>query len=169
LQKDGVRGLVVYHPARIIELRNRRGEKREWLGGDAFAVGFPLVADRLPSLSEGTVLDGELTASRFGTFASTPRRPEPHRNHAARCPTSALDGSAVSVRKSSDARFDRFARLVIGRGVALALSLTPFRKDSFDCPIHRIPSLDQCRSPGGGDFRTSFRDLQVGIAQGCAL
>ena len=36
---DGVRGLVVYQPGRVLEMRNRRGEKRDWLRGDAFEAG----------------------------------------------------------------------------------------------------------------------------------
>ena len=37
---DGVRGLVVYQPERVVEMRNRRGEKRDWLRGDAFESGL---------------------------------------------------------------------------------------------------------------------------------
>jgi hypothetical protein len=43
-------------------MRNRRGEERDWLRGDAFEAGLRRLADRSPNLSEGTVLDGELTA-----------------------------------------------------------------------------------------------------------
>lgn len=68
---DGVRGLVVYQPDRVIEMRNRRGEKREWLRGDAFEAGLRRLANRLPNLWEGTVLDGELTVGRFeGTMSA---------------------------------------------------------------------------------------------------
>ncbi|MFL5686240.1 MAG: hypothetical protein ACJ77D_09330 [Chloroflexota bacterium] len=68
---DGVRGLVVYHPDRVIEMRNRRGEKRDWLRGDGFETGLRRLADRLPNLWEGTVLDGELTTGRFeGTMSA---------------------------------------------------------------------------------------------------
>lgn len=68
---DGVRGLVVYQPGRVIEMRNRRGEKRHWLRGDGFEAGLRRLADRLPNLWEGTVLDGELTAGRFeGTMSA---------------------------------------------------------------------------------------------------
>ena len=68
---DGVRGLVVYHPNRVMEMRNRRGEKRDWLRGDTFEAGLRRLADRLPNLWEGTVLDGELTAGRFeGTMSA---------------------------------------------------------------------------------------------------
>jgi ATP-dependent DNA ligase len=68
---DGVRGLVIYAAERTIETRNRRGERRDWLRGDAFEAGLRRLADRLPNLWEGTVLDGELTAGRFeGTMAA---------------------------------------------------------------------------------------------------
>jgi ATP-dependent DNA ligase len=68
---DGVRGLVVYQPERVLEVRNRRGEKRDWLRGDEFERGLRRLADRLPNLWEGTVLDGELTAGRFeGTMSA---------------------------------------------------------------------------------------------------
>jgi ATP-dependent DNA ligase len=59
---DGVRGLVVYQPGRVLAMRNRRGEKRDWLRGDKFEAGLRRLDDRLPNLWEGTVLDGELTA-----------------------------------------------------------------------------------------------------------
>ena len=62
---DGVRGLVVYQPERVLEMPNRRGEKREWLRSDAFEAGLRRLADRLPNLWEGTVLDGELIAGPF--------------------------------------------------------------------------------------------------------
>jgi len=68
---DGVRGLVVYRPERVLEMRNRRGENRDWLRGDAFEAGLRRLADRLPNLWEGTVLDGELTAGPFeGTMSA---------------------------------------------------------------------------------------------------
>jgi ATP-dependent DNA ligase len=68
---DGVRGLLVYQPEGILEMRNRRGEKRDWLRGDEFEKGLRRLADRLPNLWEGTVLDGELTAGRFeGTMSA---------------------------------------------------------------------------------------------------
>jgi bifunctional non-homologous end joining protein LigD len=68
---DGVRGLVVYQPDGSIETRNRRGERRDWLRGDAFEHGLRRLADRLPILWQGTVLDGELIADRFaGTMAA---------------------------------------------------------------------------------------------------
>jgi hypothetical protein len=68
---DRVRGLVVYQPERVLEMRNRRGEKRDRLRGDAFEAGLLRLADRLPILWEGTVLDGELTAGRFeGTMSA---------------------------------------------------------------------------------------------------
>src|SRR4029450_12907576 len=63
---DGVRVLVIYQPGRLLEMRNRRGENRDWLRGDDFEKGLRRLADRLPNLWEGTVLDGELTAGRVG-------------------------------------------------------------------------------------------------------
>jgi ATP-dependent DNA ligase len=71
---DGVRGLVIYGPEDTIETRNRRGERRDWLRGDAFEAGLRRLAAKLPSLWDGTVLDGELTAGRFeGTMACSAR------------------------------------------------------------------------------------------------
>jgi ATP-dependent DNA ligase len=68
---DGVLGLVVYEPDDTIETRNRRGERRNWLRGDAFEGGLRRLANRLPILWAGTVLDGELIADRFaGTTAA---------------------------------------------------------------------------------------------------
>jgi ATP-dependent DNA ligase len=68
---DGVRGLLVYQPEGILEMRNRRGEKRDWLRGDEFERGLRGLADRLPNLWEGTILDGELTSGRFeGTMSA---------------------------------------------------------------------------------------------------
>jgi len=68
---DGVRGLLVYQPEGILEMRNRRGEKRDWLRGDEFEKGLRRLADRLPNLWEGMVLDGGLTAGRFeGTMSA---------------------------------------------------------------------------------------------------
>jgi ATP-dependent DNA ligase len=68
---DGVRGLVVYQPDGSIETRNRRGERRDWLRGDAFEGGLSRLANCLPILWHGTVLNGELIAGRFaGTMAA---------------------------------------------------------------------------------------------------
>jgi ATP-dependent DNA ligase len=68
---DGVRGLVVYQPDGSIETRNRRGERRNWLRGDAFERGLRRLPNRLPILWHDTVLDGELIAGRFaGTMAA---------------------------------------------------------------------------------------------------
>ena len=68
---DGVRGLVVFGRERTIETRNRRGERRDWLRGDAFEAGLRRLGQRLPNVWQGTVLDGELTAGRFeGTMAA---------------------------------------------------------------------------------------------------
>jgi hypothetical protein len=68
---DGVRGLVVYQPGGILEIRNRKGEGRDWLRGDSFETGLRRLGGRLPNVWDGTVLDGELTAGRFeGTMAA---------------------------------------------------------------------------------------------------
>jgi bifunctional non-homologous end joining protein LigD len=68
---DGVRGLVVYQGEGTIETRNRRGERRDWLRGNAFEAGLRRLANRLPILWNGTVLDGELIADRFaGTMSA---------------------------------------------------------------------------------------------------
>jgi bifunctional non-homologous end joining protein LigD len=64
---DGVRGLIAYLPDGTVETRNRRGERRDWLRAPAFADGLRRLADRLPILWQGTVLDGELTAGEFRT------------------------------------------------------------------------------------------------------
>jgi bifunctional non-homologous end joining protein LigD len=64
---DGVRGLVVYGPDGLLETRNRNGIRRDWLRGDAFETGLRRLADRLPILWDGTVLDGELTTGCFQT------------------------------------------------------------------------------------------------------
>lgn len=58
-------------PEQTIETRNRRGERRDWLRGDEFEAGLRQLAQRLPNVWQGTVLDGELTAGRFsGTMAA---------------------------------------------------------------------------------------------------
>jgi bifunctional non-homologous end joining protein LigD len=68
---DGVRGLLAFLPEGTMETRNRRGVRRDWLRGDAFEAGLRRLAQRLPILWDGTVLDGELIASRFaGTMAA---------------------------------------------------------------------------------------------------
>jgi bifunctional non-homologous end joining protein LigD len=64
---DGVRGLIVYRPDGVLEARNRRGEVREWFRRGTFRDGLLSLADRLPILWRGTVLDGELTAGRFAS------------------------------------------------------------------------------------------------------
>ena len=78
---DGVRGLVVYGPGGYLETRNRSGIRRDWLRGDAFEGGLRRLANRLPILWHGTVLDGELTAGRFETtmaalFGAKRHRPD---------------------------------------------------------------------------------------------
>jgi ATP-dependent DNA ligase len=67
---DGVRGLIAYRPGGVIETRNRSGVRRDWLRGDGFEGGLRRLADRLPILWNGTVLDGELTSGRFGSTMS---------------------------------------------------------------------------------------------------
>jgi bifunctional non-homologous end joining protein LigD len=64
---DGIRCLVAYLPDETIETRNRQGERRDWLRHPSFAAGVRRLADRLPVLWRGTVLDGELTTGRFRT------------------------------------------------------------------------------------------------------
>ena len=61
---DGVRGLISFSNGHL-EARNRRGIRRGWLRGDGFEFGLRRLAERLPILWHGTVLDGELTAGRF--------------------------------------------------------------------------------------------------------
>jgi ATP-dependent DNA ligase len=67
---DGVRGLVVYAPGRVIETRNRHGVRRDWLRGDNFELGLRRLGGKLPILWDGTVLDGELTTGHFATTMS---------------------------------------------------------------------------------------------------
>jgi ATP-dependent DNA ligase len=62
---DGVRGLVVFQPDGSLEMRNRRGIRRDWLRGDRFEAGLRHLGDVLPLLWRDTVIDGELTAGRF--------------------------------------------------------------------------------------------------------
>lgn len=76
---DGVRGLVVYRDDRTIETRNRHGVRRDWLRGDGFETGLRRLAGRLPSLWNGTVLDGELTTGRFATTMSALLGSKAHR------------------------------------------------------------------------------------------
>jgi ATP-dependent DNA ligase len=61
---DGVRCLLSFSNG-TLETRNRRGIRRDWLRGDSFEDGLRRLADALPILWRGTVLDGELTAGRF--------------------------------------------------------------------------------------------------------
>jgi ATP-dependent DNA ligase len=75
---DGVRGLVVYEDG-AVHMRNRRGERRNWLRGDAFETGLRRLAVRLPILWQGTVLDGELTTGRFATTMSALLGSKTHR------------------------------------------------------------------------------------------
>lgn len=61
----------MYQPGRLLETRNGSGQRRDWLRRDAFEGGLRRLADLLPILWDGTVLDGELTAGQFrGTMAA---------------------------------------------------------------------------------------------------
>jgi bifunctional non-homologous end joining protein LigD len=62
---DGVRGLLVFREDQILEVRNRRGLPRDWFRHEPFRRGIRGLAERLPILWQGSVLDGELTAGRF--------------------------------------------------------------------------------------------------------
>ncbi len=62
---DGVRGLIVFRPDGVVETRNRRGQVRDWQRHRPFAAGLRRLAQRLPILWDGTVLDTELVAERF--------------------------------------------------------------------------------------------------------
>jgi ATP-dependent DNA ligase len=66
---DGVRGLLVFD-GDDLAMHNRRGVRRDWLRGDDFEAGLRRLAARLPNLTRGTVLDGELTIGRFGSTMS---------------------------------------------------------------------------------------------------
>jgi hypothetical protein len=62
----------VYQPEGILGTRNRRGITRDPLRGDAFEGGFRRLADRLPILWQGTVIDAEFTTGRFGSTMTAP-------------------------------------------------------------------------------------------------
>jgi hypothetical protein len=62
-----VRGLIVYQPDGMLEARNRRGLVCDWFRHRPFRTGLLALADRLPILWQGTVLDGERSAGRFET------------------------------------------------------------------------------------------------------
>jgi hypothetical protein len=67
----GVRGLLAFLPDGTTEKGNRSRIHRDRLRGDGFEVGLRRLAQLLPVLWDGTVLDGELIASRFaGTMAA---------------------------------------------------------------------------------------------------
>lgn len=76
---DGVRGLVAFLPDRTIETRNRRGVRRDWLRGDGFESGLRRLAQKLPILWQGTVLDGELIARRFAATMAALHGSRQHR------------------------------------------------------------------------------------------
>jgi bifunctional non-homologous end joining protein LigD len=63
---DGVRGLITFDEGGRLGTRNRRGEARQWLRGQPLEGALRRLANRLPLLWHGTVLDGELVADRFG-------------------------------------------------------------------------------------------------------
>jgi hypothetical protein len=65
---DGVGGLVVYQPDGTIETRNRRGERRDWLRGDAFEGGMRR-ASRIDSRSSGTERPSTVSWSPVGSPA----------------------------------------------------------------------------------------------------
>jgi len=97
-------------------MRNRRGEGRDWLRGDVFEAGLRRLADRLPLLWNGTILDGGLIAGAFrgrwprwsvpgSDVASCGSRPSTCRSWPAstygRCPgRPAGSGSTCSLRRS---------------------------------------------------------------------
>jgi hypothetical protein len=56
----GVRALhlAIAGPGRLLETRNRTGQRRDWLRGDGFEGGLRRLADLLPILRQGTVLGG---------------------------------------------------------------------------------------------------------------
>jgi len=66
---DGVRGLLVID-GDTMAMHNGRGQRRDCVRGDAFETGLRRLARRLPIVTEGTVLDGELTTGRFATTMS---------------------------------------------------------------------------------------------------
>jgi ATP-dependent DNA ligase len=121
---------LVHQPDASIETRNRRGERRDWLRGDAFEWGLRRLADRLPILWHGTVLDGELIAGRFaGTMA-------------------ALYGSK---RHRAALRFVVFDLLVLA-GVDLRSLAWQDRRDrlelvaqAFDVPLELSPLVEPSR------------------------
>ena len=74
---DGVRGLVVYQPGRVMEMRNRRGEKRDWLRG-GFASASISLAD-MPCAQTGDGDPQKSTGSRMigQVMQWPPPRPRP--------------------------------------------------------------------------------------------
>ena len=77
---DGVRGLLAFDD-NFRGMHNRRGERRDWLRGDEFEAGLRRLTARLPILTRGTVLDGELTTGRFGSTMSALMGSKRHRSH----------------------------------------------------------------------------------------
>jgi bifunctional non-homologous end joining protein LigD len=76
---DGVRGLLAYLDDGRMEIRNRRGERRDWIRSDDFATGLRRLGSRLPLIWRGTILDGELTTGRFATTMSALQGSSQHR------------------------------------------------------------------------------------------
>src|SRR4051812_11831304 len=72
---DGVRGLLVFD-GDDLGMHNRRGERRDWLRRDEFEAGLRRLTARLPILTRGTVLDGELT-SQLDRLEHDDGRPRP--------------------------------------------------------------------------------------------
>jgi ATP-dependent DNA ligase len=108
-------------------MRNRHGVR---LRGDAFENGVRRLADRLPMLWDGTVLDGELTTGRFKTTMA------------------ALFGSKTH---RADLRFVVFDVPILA-GVDLRLLPWQERRDrldlvaeAFDVPLELSPVIDPTR------------------------
>ena len=127
---DGVRGLVVFGPDGL-ETRHRHGVRRGWLRGDAFEAGLRRLADRLPILWDGTILDGELTTGRFATTMSALLGSKRHRAdlRIVVCDVPILAG--VDLRRLPwQARRDRLELLA----------------QAFDVPLELSPVIDPTRS-----------------------
>jgi ATP-dependent DNA ligase len=127
---DGVRGLVSFSHGHL-EARNRRGIRRGWLRGDGFELGLRALAERLPILWDGTVLDGELTAGRFSTTMAALQGSLTHR------PNLRFVVFDVPVLAGVDLRgmawTDRRERLeLLAQGFAVPLELSPIVQPSAD-------------------------------------
>jgi hypothetical protein len=82
---DGVRALLVFREDGVIEARNRRGLWRDGFRHEPFRRGIRALAERVPLLWQGSVLDGELTAGRF---SATMAALHGSREHAPTCASS---------------------------------------------------------------------------------